>query len=161
MANADTPGARPGPRLAAWFAQLGSPFAAEFCRRTAADRKGGHLARRRADGQLVLRESAQTAPEDADAFADVDRHRFFNSNNLWLDLDALAERLEETGGVLGLPVIRNVKTVDPTDPGSPTVVQIESAMGAAIGVFDGAAAIEVPHSMPTAGWRRNTTKQPR
>jgi UTP--glucose-1-phosphate uridylyltransferase len=143
VSNADNLGARPDPRLAAWFAAVGAPFAAEFCRRTPADRKGGHLARRRADGRLVLRESAQTRPEDAAAFGDIERHRFFNSNNLWLDLRALDATLQATDGVLGLPMIRNVKHVDPADPSSPEVIQIETAMGAAIEVFDGAAAIEV------------------
>jgi len=143
VSNADNLGAGPDPRLAGWFASVGRPFAAEYCRRTAMDRKGGHLARRRADGQLVLRESAQTQPADADAFGDIDRHRFFNTNNLWLDLEALADRLERTDGVLGLPMIRNAKTVDPSDPSSPDVIQIETAMGAAIGVFEGATAIEV------------------
>ena len=146
VSNADNLGARPDPRLAVWFAQRGAPFAAEFCRRTLADRKGGHLALRRSDRQLVLRESAQTRPEDAGAFGDIERHRFFNSNNLWLDLRALASTLEATQGVLGLPIIRNVKTVDPADPSSPQVIQIETAMGAAIEVFDGAAAIEVDRS---------------
>jgi UTP--glucose-1-phosphate uridylyltransferase len=146
VSNADNLGARPDPRLAAWFAGLGAPFASESCRRTSSDRKGGHLAVRRSDGRLVLRESAQTRAEDADAFADTDRHRFFNSNNLWLDLEALAETLSAQQGVLGLPIIRNVKTVDPADPGSPEVVQIETAMGAAIEVFDNAAAIEVDRS---------------
>ena len=144
VSNSDNLGARPDPRLAGWFAGSGSPFAAEFCRRTPADRKGGHLARRADDGQLVLRESAQTRPEDEAAFADIDRHRYFNTNNLWLDLTALRDKLRAGDGVLGLPIIRNVKTVDPTDPSSPEVVQIETAMGAAIGLFDGAAAIEVP-----------------
>lgn len=146
VSNADNLGARPDPRLAAWFAGSGAPFASESCRRTASDRKGGHLAVRRSDGRLVLRESAQTRDEDEDAFADVDRHRFFNTNNLWLDLRALAETLESTGGVLGLPMIRNIKTVDPGDSSTPEVVQIETAMGAAIEVFDGAAAIEVDRS---------------
>ncbi|MPZ97662.1 MAG: UTP--glucose-1-phosphate uridylyltransferase, partial [Propionibacteriales bacterium] len=146
VSNADNLGARPDPRLAAWFADLAAPFASESCRRTPSDRKGGHLAVRRADGRLVLRESAQTRPEDEAAFADVERHRFFNSNNLWLDLRALSETLEATGGVLGLPMIRNVKTVDPSDPSSPEVIQIETAMGAAIEVFEGAAAIEVDKS---------------
>jgi UTP--glucose-1-phosphate uridylyltransferase len=146
VSNSDNLGATPDPRLAAWFAGSGRPFAAESCRRTGMDRKGGHLARRRSDCQLVLRESAQTHPEDADAFADIERHRFFNTNNLWLDLDALADRLAATDGVLGLPMIRNTKTVDPTDPSSPDVIQIETAMGAAIGVFDGATAIEVDRS---------------
>jgi UTP--glucose-1-phosphate uridylyltransferase len=146
VSNADNLGARPDPRLAAWFAASGSPFAAEFCRRTAADRKGGHLARRTADGQLVLRESAQTRPEDEDAFGDINRHKFFNTNNLWLDLFALDAVLQANDGVLGLPIIRNVKTVDPADPKSPEVIQIETAMGAAIGVFEGAGAIEVDRS---------------
>ena len=43
-------------------------------------------------------------------------------------------------------MIVNRKTVDPTDPGSPEVVQLETAMGAAIGVFEGAAAIHVPRA---------------
>ena len=146
VSNADNLGARPDPALAAWFAASGSPFAAEFCRRTAADRKGGHLARRVADGQLVLRESAQTRPEDEDAFGDINRHRFFNTNNLWLDLVALDAVLQANDGVLGLPIIRNVKTVDPADSASPEVIQIETAMGAAIGVFEGAGAIEVDRS---------------
>ncbi len=146
VSNADNLGAWPDPRLAAWFAGGGYPFAAEFCRRTRADRKGGHLARRVADGQLVLRELAQTAEEDTEAFADIERHRYFNTNNLWLDLHALDEHLRAGRDVLGLPLIRNVKNVDPSDPESPKVVQIETAMGAASGVFDGAAAIEVDRS---------------
>ena len=143
VSNSDNLGARPDPALAAWFAASGSPFAAEFCRRTAADRKGGHLARRRADGGLVLRESAQTRPEDEAAFGDIDRHRYFNTNNLWLYLPTLAATMQAHDGVLGLPIIRNLKTVDPSDATSTPVVQIETAMGAAIGVFPGAIAIEV------------------
>ena len=143
VSNSDNLGARPDPRLAAWFAASGAPIGGEYCRRTEADRKGGHLARMAATGRLVLRESAQTRPEDAAAFGDITRHRFFNSNNLWLDLRALRKTLDDNGGVLGLPIIRNVKTVDPADPSSPEVIQIETAMGAAIGVFDGATAIEV------------------
>jgi len=52
--------------------------------------------------------------------------------------------VRQRDGVLGLPMIVNEKTVDPGDPSSPKVIQLETAMGAAIGVFDGAAAIRVP-----------------
>ena len=45
--------------------------------------------------------------------------------------------------MLGLPLIKNEKTVDPADSSSPEVIQIESAMGAAIEVFEGATAIGV------------------
>jgi hypothetical protein len=47
-------------------------------------------------------------------------------------------------GVLRLPMIRNAKTVDPRDPASPGVYQLETAMGAAIELFEGAAAVRVP-----------------
>lgn len=146
VANSDNVGAAPSAALAHWFASRGAPFAMEVCRRTPADRKGGHLAVRTGDGRLVLREKAQVAPGDGDAFGDIERHRYFNTNTLWLDLRQVRDVLAGRGGVLGLPMIRNDKTVDPTDPDSTPVVQIESAMGAAIEVFEGATAIEVPRA---------------
>jgi UTP--glucose-1-phosphate uridylyltransferase len=131
-------------RILSWFAGEGAPFAMEVAQRTEADRKGGHIARRRSDGRLVLRETAQTPEEDLEALQDVGRHPFVNTNNLWVDLAALRDTLREREGVLGLPIIVNRKTVDPTDSSSPPVVQLETAMGAAIGVFDGAQALHVP-----------------
>ena len=46
--------------------------------------------------------------------------------------------------MLGLPLIVNRKTVDPGDKSTPEVFQLETAMGAAIGVFDGARPVGVP-----------------
>lgn len=143
VANSDNLGARPDARLAGWFAATGSPFAIEVCARTKADRKGGHLAVRRSDGRLMLREVAQTPEQDMDHFTDETRHRWFSTNTLWWDLVQLREVLTERSGVLGLPLIRNRKTVDPTDPASPEVFQIETAMGAALEVFEDATAIGV------------------
>jgi UTP--glucose-1-phosphate uridylyltransferase len=145
VANVDNLGAVMEPRILAWFARERIPFLMEVADRTEADRKGGHLARR-TDGGLVLREVAQTPDADLDAFQDIARHRFFNTNTLWVDLRALAEVREERGGVLGLPMIVNRKTVDPGDRDSPAVYQLETAMGAAIDVFDGARAIRVPRT---------------
>ena len=146
VSNADNLGAVPDPRLAGWFASSGPPYAAETCRRTPSDRKGGHLAVRRSDGRLVVRETAQTRPEDEPAFGDIERHRYFNTNSLWLDLQALSDKLDASDDVLALPLIRNIKHVDPSDPSSPEVIQLETAMGAAIELFDGATAIEVERS---------------
>jgi UTP--glucose-1-phosphate uridylyltransferase len=145
VANVDNLGAVMEPRILAWFQRERIPFLMEVADRTQADRKGGHLARR-ADGGLVLREVAQTPDEDLDAFQDIARHRFFNTNTLWIDLRALAAVLQERDGVLGLPMIVNRKTVDPGDSSSPAVLQLETAMGAAIDVFDGARAIRVPRT---------------
>jgi UTP--glucose-1-phosphate uridylyltransferase len=143
VSNSDNLGAVLEPRILAWLAREEIPFLMEAADRTESDRKGGHLARLRGDG-LVLRERAQTPEEDIDAFEDVNRHRFFNTNTLWVDLGALADVIERRDGILGLPMIANRKTVDPADPSSPEVIQLETAMGAAIGVFDGAQAVRVP-----------------
>jgi UTP--glucose-1-phosphate uridylyltransferase len=142
VSNADNLAAVPDPRVAAWFADSGSPFAVEAVRRTASDRKGGHFARR-TDGRIVLRETAQTPPEDAEALADLERHGLASTNNIWIDVRTLRDLLNARSGVLGLPLIRNPKTVDPADPSSTPVIQVETAMGAAIELFDGALVLEV------------------
>ncbi|MDO5677770.1 MAG: UTP--glucose-1-phosphate uridylyltransferase [Propionibacteriaceae bacterium] len=141
VSNGDNLGAAPNATIAGWFAQSGAPYAAEVCRRTINDKKGGHLAIRKADGQLILRDTAQTAPEEMDFFTDEHRHPFFHTNNLWFDLQVLKDTLVARNSVLGLPLIRNEKTVDPADSSSTPVIQVESAMGAAIEVFEGATAI--------------------
>jgi UTP--glucose-1-phosphate uridylyltransferase len=137
VSNADNLGAVPDPAILRWFAAERLQFAMEVVSGTEADRKGGHIALR--DGRLVLRETAQ-AP-DAASFRDYRRWRFYNTNNLWLDLEALARR-----GAPELPLIVNRKTVDPGDPSSPAVLQLETAMGAAIGAFERVAAVCVPRS---------------
>jgi UTP--glucose-1-phosphate uridylyltransferase len=143
VSNADNLGAVLDPKILGWVAAEEVPFLMEVADRTPADRKGGHIAQRRGDG-LVLREVAQTPEEDLDAFQDIQRHRYFNTNTLWVDLEALRDQLERGGGVLGLPMIVNRKTADPSDPSTPEVIQLETAMGAAIDVFDGARALRVP-----------------
>jgi len=118
----------------------------EVVQGTEADRKGGHVARRRSDGQLVLRETAQTPPEDEESFRDYRRWRYYNTNSLWVDLRVLADALAERDGVLDLPLIVNRKTVDPRDADSTPVIQLESAMGAAIESFAGASLLLVPRT---------------
>jgi UTP--glucose-1-phosphate uridylyltransferase len=145
VANVDNLGAALEPSILAWFADQGVPFLMEVVAGTEADRKAGHIARRTTGG-LVLRESSQVPPDDAGSFGDIERWRFYNTNNLWIDLEALAATLDRQGGYLALPLILNRKTVDPSDPASPQVIQLESAMGAAIGVFDDAGALWVPRT---------------
>ena len=143
VSNSDNLGAVPDARVAGWFADSGAPFAIEAVRRTPSDRKGGHFARRKNDGRIVLRESAQVLDKDKKALADLDRHKFSSTNNLWFNLQAMKEALDARDGVLGLPMIRNVKHLDPGDPSTPNVIQIETAMGAAIEIFAASRTIEV------------------
>ena len=143
ISNADNLGAIADGRIAAWLAERDVPFGMEVCRRTRSDRKGGHLAIRRSDGRLVLRDSAQVAEGEDHYFQDTSLHTTFSTNNLWIDLDRLAERLAGSDGVLGLPVIVNRKTVDPSNSSSTPVIQLETAMGTAIETFEGAQAVLV------------------
>jgi len=142
VSNSDNLGAVLEPRILSWVAREEIPFVMEVARRTEADRKGGHVARQ--GERFLLRETAQTPEEDLEKLQDVGRHRYVNTNNLWVDLEALRTTLDARDGVLGLPIIVNRKTVDPSDPSSPAVVQLETAMGAAVGVFEGAQALHVP-----------------
>ncbi len=143
VSNADNLGAVLDLNLLGWFVESGAPFAMEVKERTVADRKGGHLAER-VGGGLTLREIAQCPDEERSEFEDIEFFKYFNTNNLWLDLVALKEALHQRDGVLGLPMIRNQKRLDPKDADSPQVYQLETAMGAAISVFDGAKAVRVP-----------------
>src|SRR4029450_5053011 len=49
VSNSDNLGAAPNATIAGWFASTGAPYAAEICRRTAADRKGGRAPIRKSD----------------------------------------------------------------------------------------------------------------
>ena len=148
VANADNLGATVEPAILGFFAKSGAPFLMETAERTKADAKGGHLARRRATGQLILRESSQapTMPggDIIPEFQDISKYRHFNTNNIWLDLQAVVDVAKRHHGTIPLPLISNKKNVNPRDRSSRKVIQIETAMGAAIEVFEGATALQVP-----------------
>jgi len=146
VSNSDNLGATLDLSILTHFAQSEAPFMMECCVRTENDKKGGHLAVRNSDKHLILRESAMCADEDEDAFQDITKHRFFNTNNLWIQLERLQEIVDKSGGFIPLPMIMNKKTVDPKDDSSQAVLQLETAMGAAIECFDGATAISVPRT---------------
>jgi UTP--glucose-1-phosphate uridylyltransferase len=146
ISNSDNLGALVEPRIPAYMSEHDLPFLMEVVLGTEADRKGGHLARRHSDGQIVLRESAQVPPEDEESFRDYRRWRYYNTNNLWVDLRALDDELEHNDGVLELSLIVNHKTVDPRDADSTPVIQLESAMGSAIQSFPGAQLLCVPRT---------------
>jgi UTP--glucose-1-phosphate uridylyltransferase len=145
VSNGDNLGAVLDPDILGFIAAREIPFLMEVADRTRADRKGGHLAQRKSGG-LVLRESAQCPPGAEDAFQDIQKYSYFNTNNLWIHLPTLQDLLHSRHEVMGLPLIRNAKTLDPRDPHSPPVYQLESAMGAAIELFDNAQALRVPRS---------------
>ncbi len=150
VSNADNLGAMPDVAILGYLVCHKMPFLLEVAERTAADSKGGHLALRKSDHRLILREAAQ-APTDADGspsseFQDIARYRYFNSNSQWGDLLAWQNVARDHRGIIPLPLIRNQKNVNPRDNKSRKVYQIETAMGAAIEVFNNAGALLIPRS---------------
>ena len=145
VSNVDNLGATMNLVILGFLADQRLPFLMEVTDRTEADKKGGHIARSR-DGRLLLRETAQCPADEEQEFQDIIRYKYFNTNNLWLDLHAVKKKLDESGHILELPLIVNRKSVDSRDSGSPAVYQLETAMGAAISVFSGAQAVRVPRS---------------
>ncbi len=142
ISNADNLGATIDVNILGYLAAERLPFLMEVAKRTLADSKGGHLALS-PDGNLLLREVAQCPEEELVAFQDIERYTYFNTNNLWLHLPTLQQMLADNRGVLKLPLIRNEKPVDPTQPETARVYQLETAMGHAIGLFPDAQAVQV------------------
>jgi UTP--glucose-1-phosphate uridylyltransferase len=85
ISNSDNLGARVEESLLGYFSQNRLPFLMEVTQRRPLDAKGGHLAKYK-DGRHVLREIAQCPEEELEAFQNIEKYRFFNTNNLWIDL---------------------------------------------------------------------------
>jgi UTP--glucose-1-phosphate uridylyltransferase len=144
IANSDNLGATMDASLLGYFAENRFPFMMEVAKRTPSDLKGGHIARYKT-GNMILREAAQCPKDELDAFRDISRYSYFNTNNIWINLHFLLDLINKFG-TIRLPMILNPKTLDPVDASTPEVYQVETAMGSAILLFEGARAIRVPRS---------------
>ncbi|NVL92787.1 MAG: UTP--glucose-1-phosphate uridylyltransferase [Desulfobacterales bacterium] len=145
VSNSDNLGGLMDEAILGYFASQDFPFMMEVADRTEADIKGGHLAKLRTGG-LILREIAQCPEEETQEFQDIDVYRYFNTNNIWINLILLKGKLEEAANALGLPMIINPKRIDLRDGSSPEVYQIETALGSAISLFERATAVRVPRT---------------
>lgn len=144
IANCDNLAACLDESLLGYFVEIDAPIMMEVSDRTPSDMKGGHLAKTKS-GQFILRESAQCPDEEIKTFSDINFYCFFNTNNLWINLNAFKDYFKNNNKIL-LPMILNSKTLDPRDETSPSVFQIETAMGSAISLFDGSLVVKVPRS---------------
>lgn len=142
LSNGDNLGATVDPRLLDYFLGEDLEFMSEVTPKTAADLKGGVLFRRK-DGddraRIELLETAQVPDEHLQDFQDIERFSHFNINNLWVNLEALRDRLSRGG--LELALIVNPKQHEGQD-----ILQLETAMGAAVGQFDRSRVMIVPRS---------------
>lgn len=140
VSNADNTGATVDTQILRYVLDEGAEFAMEVTPKTFADKKGGALYRRVVNGEpkeYRLLETAQVPEGHMDDFTGVHKFRHASTNNLWINLRALKERLES--GEFNMSLIVNPKKVEGKD-----VIQIETAMGSAIENFSVVRAIIVP-----------------
>lgn len=144
VSNVDNLGADVDLRILKHFIDSKSEFLMELTDKTKADVKGGTIIDY--DGQVRLLEIAQVPSEHVEDFKSVNKFKIFNTNNLWMNLPAIdrimspAEGGAEEG--MELDIIVNNKV---TDDGQ-AVIQLETAVGAAIKHFKGAHGVNVPRS---------------
>ena len=143
-ANADNLGAVVDPRLPSWMAATGTPMVVECCVRTPAERKGGHLAVRRSDGRLILRETAQTSPEDSRGDAGPHPAPLLQHQQR-VARPAMPWPRSWTARTASCGCRSSATSRPSTRPTRPRrrSIQIESAMGSAVSRFDGARAVVV------------------
>ncbi|XP_047433509.1 UTP--glucose-1-phosphate uridylyltransferase-like isoform X2 [Mugil cephalus] len=113
-------------------------FIMEVTDKTRADVKGGTLIQY--EDHLRLLEIAQVPKAHVDEFKSVTKFKIFNTNNLWISLPAIKRLYEKNA--MDLEIIVNPKTLD----GGLNVIQLETAVGAAIKSFNNALGINVPRS---------------
>jgi len=111
-------------------------FLMEVTDKTRADIKGGTLCEYLK--KIRLLEIAQVPKEHVDEFKSVKKFKIFNTNNLWINLKAMKRVLDEK--LLTMEIIVNPKTL----PNGTNVIQLETAVGAAMKCFNGATGINVP-----------------
>lgn len=134
MSNADNLGAVVDPVILNYMVESDVPFLMEMTPKTPADVKGGTLYQQ--DGKLKLLEIARVPDNKIDEFCDQKKFKVFNTNNIWINLIALKNRLEK--GPLNLTVLVNNKKV-----GETPVVQLETAIGSALECFEGTVGLTV------------------
>ncbi len=143
ISNSDNLGATMNESILGYLKSQEFTFLMEVTPRTVSDRKGGHLCRLLKNNRLALREIAQCPEGELEEFMNINKYSFFNTNSIWLNLEAL-EKVFVRHRMVPLDLIINTKNLDPRSSDSPTVYQLETAMGSAISAFDHAGALNVP-----------------
>lgn len=140
LSNGDNLGATVDPQIVSYLLKENIHFAMEMTPKTLADKKGGAIYRKLVGGKMTqyeLLETAQVPKEHEREFSGLGKFRTFSTNNLWINLRALKERFNQ--GNFSLSLIVNPKQVDGKD-----IIQLETAMGSAVGNFSKFKGIIIP-----------------
>jgi len=138
MSNIDNLGATVDLKILEMMLKQNRHFIMEVTDKTRADVKGGTLINY--EGKLRLLEAAQVPPNHVEDFKSIKQFNVFNTNNLWINLEATKRNVDER--TLDMEIIVNPKTLE----GGVNVYQLETAVGAAMKSFDNAIGLNVPRS---------------
>lgn len=145
ISNSDNLGSSVDPTILGYMVQSDASVLMEVADRNEMDKKGGFPVRRH-DESLLLWETAQCPPEDIETYQDVQYFKYFNANNIWINIYNLRNEMLKNDNNLRLPMIRNEKTVDVKDKNSIQVYCLETAVGSVISIFKDVKLIKVPNS---------------
>ncbi|KAK9106490.1 hypothetical protein Syun_022501 [Stephania yunnanensis] len=137
VANSDNLGAVVDLKILNHLIQNKNEYCMEVTPKTLADVKGGTLISY--EGKVQLLEIAQVPDEHVNEFKSIEKFKIFNTNNLWVNLNAIKRLVE--ADALKMEIIPNPKAIDGVK-----VLQLETAAGAAIRFFDKAIGVNVPRS---------------
>lgn len=142
VSNVDNLGAVVDTKILQHMIDSGAEYIMELTDKTKADVKGGTIIDY--NGEVRLLEIAQVPPPHVEEFKSIKKFKYFNTNNIWLHLPSVKRVVENNE--LSLELIPNFKSISSGKKGEAevSVVQLETAIGAAIRHFKGAHGVNVP-----------------
>ncbi|KAL6950845.1 UTP-glucose-1-phosphate uridylyltransferase [Hanseniaspora vineae] len=141
VSNGDNLGATVDLHILQYMLETGSQYIMELTDKTRADVKGGTLISY--DDHIQLLEVAQVPKQHVDEFKNIRKFKYFNTNNLWINLKAIKHLIETD--TAKMEIIPNEKQVKRNGQDY-NVLQLETACGAAIRFFQNAHGVVVPRS---------------
>ncbi|CAM9019674.1 unnamed protein product [Wickerhamomyces anomalus] len=142
VSNGDNLGATVDLKILNHMIDTGAEYIMELTDKTRADVKGGTLINY--NGQVRLLEIAQVPKEHVEEFKSIKKFKNFNTNNLWINLKAVKRLIEANS--IQVEIIPNAKSITNKSGQEVNVLQLETAVGAAIRHFNGAHGVVVPRS---------------
>lgn len=142
LSNADNLGAVVDMNILQHMFESNAEYIMEMTDKTKADVKGGTIIDY--EGQARLLEIAQVPKQYVNEFKSINKFKYFNTNNIWMNLKAIKRVVENNE--LGMEIIPNEKSIPADKKGESdiSIIQLETAVGAAIRHFNGAHAVNVP-----------------
>ncbi|CEI64182.1 unnamed protein product [Fusarium venenatum] len=142
LSNVDNLGAVVDLRILQHMMETNAEYIMELTNKTKADVKGGTIIDY--EGSVRLLEIAQVPKEHVNEFKSIKKFKYFNTNNIWLNLKAIKRVVENDE--LEMEIIPNGKTIPGDKKGESdiSIVQLETAVGAAIRHFNNAHGVNVP-----------------